>query len=103
MDIILFSEQDNSELRIHDEYILNNSLWNGYNREFSFRSAYLDIIFNADDQGQLRTTISSLSERWNVKPEVVMKWLHKLKNHKAITIAHDRFYWYITLLEQICC
>ncbi len=98
MDILIV-EGGSALVRIRAKDIFSSLVWNT-REKFTRRSAYLYIIFEADEYGHLRTTIKDLSEDWGVSAKTVRDWLHYFDDMGILKVSHDRLHWDITLVYE---
>lgn len=100
MDIVFVNDDGEPIVRLHDEYMLNSPVWVPYHQKFNKFTAYCDLIFQADEEGHLRTTTRKLSERWCLSRQTVRYLLKKYRDFGFIITSHDQHYTYITIVFE---
>jgi hypothetical protein len=82
MNIVIMNDSGEPECYLRASDFLDHWFWD---MEKTDRfSAYLDLIFRADDDGILITSTRLLSWRWKITQEQTRKMLRLLKRHEFI-------------------
>ena len=82
MDIAIVSDSGQPEIYLRASDFMDYWFWD---MEKADRfSAYIDLVFRANDEGILMTSTHSLSLRWKMSKPSVRNLLRLLKNHRLI-------------------
>ena len=82
MDIVIVSDSGEPELILKASELMN--YWFGDMAKADRFSAYIDLVFRANDEAVLITSIRSLSLRWKMSKPSARNLLRLLKNHRLI-------------------
>ena len=83
MNIAIMNDDGEPELFLRASNFLDHWFWD---MEKADRfSAYLDLVFRADDTGMLITSTRLLANRWKISRDKVRRWLRLYRNHRLLT------------------
>lgn len=89
MNIAIMNDDGEPELFLRASDFLDHWFWDM--EKADNLSAYLDLVFRADDTGTFITSTKSLAIRWKVSQDKVRKLLRLYKNHRLITYERAKF------------